>query len=49
MEKMMLNLNSLAMMVCTCDFYRDNEVALTTEEWLDVEKKFKNTWFKWTK
>ena len=41
MEKMMLNLNSLAMMVCTCDFYRDNEVALTTEEWLDVERNLK--------
>ena len=32
MKEMMLNLNSLAMMLCTCDFHADIEVALTGEE-----------------
>ena len=41
MKEMMLNLNSLAMMLCTCDFHADIEVALTGEEWQDVERNLK--------
>ena len=38
MEKIMLNLNSLATMLCTCDLYAHDEAALTSDEWLEVEK-----------
>ena len=38
MEKIMLNLNSLATMLCTWDLY---EAALTSDEWLEVEKNLK--------
>lgn len=30
MEKIMLNLNSLATMLCTCDLYAYDEAALTS-------------------
>lgn len=36
--KIMLNLNSLATMLCTCDLYAYDEAALTSDEWLEVEK-----------
>ena len=38
MEKIMLNLNSLATMLCTCDLYAYDEAALTSDEWLEGEK-----------
>ena len=41
MEKIMLNLNSLATMLCTCDLYAYDEAALTNDEWLEVEKNLK--------
>lgn len=41
MEKIMLNLNSLATMLCTCDLYAYDEAALTSDEWLEVEKNLK--------
>ena len=41
MEKIMLNLNSLATMLCTCDLYAYAEAALTNDEWLEVEKNLK--------
>lgn len=41
MEKIMLNLNSLATMLCTCDLYAHDEAALTSDEWLEVEKNLK--------
>lgn len=49
MEKIMLNLNSLATMLCTCDLYAYDEAALTSDEWLEVEKKFKSSWVKWSR
>ena len=39
--KIMLNLNSLATMLCTCDLYAYDEAALTNDEWLEVEKNLK--------
>ena len=41
MEKIMLTLNSLATMLCTCDLYAYDEAALTSDEWLEVEKNLK--------
>ena len=41
MEKMMLNLNSLATMLFTCDLHAYKDAVLTFDEWINVEKNLK--------